>query len=109
MLERIKKIFNRHINLKEVNYKTMQNMQKQKNAILIDVRSKQEYEEGHLIGAIWVSLYDLSEEILKVVPDKKAIIIVYCTSGMRSKQAQELLEQMGYEEVYNLKGGLNNI
>ena len=82
-IRRIKRIFSRHINTKEINYKMLQKMMKEKQAILIDVRSKQEYEEGH--------------------------IIVYCSSGVRSKQAQEILENLGYENVYNLKGGLNNI
>ncbi len=109
MLDKLKKILYRHINTKEINYKALQTMLKQKDVVLIDVRSKQEYEEGHLIGAICISLYEIKKEISKIVPNKQTSIIVYCSSGTRSKQAQELLEQLGYENVYNLKGGLNNI
>ena len=109
MLERIRKIFNRHTNTKEINYKMLQKMMKEKQTILIDVRSKQEYEEGHLIGAIWISVYSIEKQIVNEVPNKLANIIVYCSSGVRSKQAQEILENLGYENVYNLKGGLNNI
>ena len=108
MLERIKKIFNRQINEKEINYKKLQEMLKKEN-VLIDVRSHQEYEEGHLIGAILIPLYTLETEILKNVPNKQTTIIVYCASGIRSKQAQEILESLGYENVYSLKGGLNSI
>ncbi len=108
MLERIKKIFNRQINEKEINYKKIQEMLKKEN-VLIDVRSHQEYEEGHLIGAILIPLYTLETEILKKVPNKQTTIIVYCASGIRSKQAQEILESLGYENVYSLKGGLNSI
>lgn len=108
MLERIKKIFNRQINEKEINYKKLQEMLKKEN-VLIDVRSHQEYEEGHLIGAILIPLYTLETEILKKVPNKQTTIIVYCASGIRSKQAQEILESLGYENVYSLKGGLNSI
>ena len=109
MLERIKKIFYRHINQKEINYETLQEMLKKENTVLIDVRSRQEYEEGHLIGAILIPLYDIEEEILKIVPSKQTTIIAYCASGIRSKQAQEILEMLGYENVYSLKGGLNAI
>ena len=108
MLERTKKIFNRQINEKEINYKKLQEMLKKEN-VLIDVRSHQEYEEGHLIGAILIPLYTLETEILKKVPNKQTTIIVYCASGIRSKQAQEILESLGYENVYSLKGGLNSI
>ena len=109
MLERIKRIFNRHINEKEVNYKTVREMLKKENAVLIDVRSHQEYEEGHLIGAILLPLYNIENEILNLVPNKNTTIIVYCTSGIRSKEAGEILEMLGYENVYSLKGGLNSI
>ena len=109
MLERIKRIFNRHINEKEVNYKTVQEMLKKENAVLIDVRSHQEYEEGHLIGAILLPLYTIENEILKTVPNKQTTIILYCASGIRSKEAGEILEMLGYENVYSLKGGLNAI
>ena len=109
MLERIKRIFNRHINEKEINYKTVQEMLKKENTVLIDVRSHQEYEEGHLIGAVLLPLYNIENEILNLVPNKNTTIIVYCTSGIRSKEAGELLEMLGYENVYSLKGGLNSI
>ena len=109
MLKKIKKIWYRSVNNNDINYKTVQKIQKQENTILLDVRSHQEYEEGHLNGAISLSLYSLANKILKIVPNKKTAIIVYCTSGARSKQAQRLLEQLGYENVYNLKDGLDSI
>lgn len=108
MLKKIKKLWYRSVNDNDINYKTVQKMQKQENTILLDVRSHQEYEEGHLSGAISLSLYSLASKILKIVPNKQTTIIVYCTSGARSKQAQKLLEQLGYENVYNLKDGLDS-
>ena len=45
----------------------------------------------------------------QVLPNKEQTIITYCSSGSRSKEAQEMLETMGYEDVYNLKGGLEEI
>ena len=94
----------------EVDYKTAEKMMaKNPQTILMDVRSKQEYGEGHLPGSILLSLYDLNKQAQNVLPDKKQTIIVYCSSGNRSKEAQEILETMGYENVYNLKGGLDEI
>lgn len=110
MLERLKRIFNRSMNSNEINYKTAKQMMKQNpETILLDVRSKQEYEEGHLPYSISLCLYDLNEKAKDVLPNKKQTIIAYCASGNRSKQAQETLENMGYENVYNLKNGIDGI
>lgn len=95
---------------KEINYEELKQMMKQNPySVLLDVRSKQEYEEGHLAGSISLCLYDLKENAPKVIKDKTQTIIVYCSSGSRSKEAQKELETMGYENVYNLKGGLDSI
>ena len=75
-------------------------------AILIDVRSKQEYQEGHIQGAINICLYDLEKNIEKKVKNRQAKIILYCASGVRSKKAREILENMGYKDVYSLKYGI---
>ena len=110
MLERLKRFLYRSMENNEVDYKTVEKMMiKNPEIILVDVRSKQEYGEGHLSGSISLSLYDLNKQAQNVLPDKKQTIIVYCSSGNRSKEAQEILETMGYENVYNLKGGLDEI
>ncbi len=110
MLEKLKRIFYRSMKNNEVNYQTVEQMiNKNPDAILVDVRSKQEYEEGHLPGSIPLCLYDLDKMAQNVLHDKKQTIIVYCSSGNRSKEAQAILETMGYENVYNLKGGIDNI
>jgi phage shock protein E len=110
MLERIKKIFYRSMSNKEINYCQAKKMLTQnQNVILLDVRSKQEYEEGHLSGSVPLCLYDIEKQADQVIPNKEQIIITYCSSGSRSKEAQEVLETMGYENVYNLKGGLEEI
>lgn len=110
MLERIRRIFYRSMSSREVNYcQAKQMLTQDPNAILLDVRSKQEYEEGHLSGSVPLCLYDICKQVNQVLPNKEQIIITYCSSGNRSKEAQEMLEAMGYENVYNLKGGLDNI
>lgn len=77
-------------------------------AVLIDVRSKQEYEEGHIIGAISIPEYEMRKRAKIELLDNKQEIIVYCSSGSRSKKAKKLLNQLGYENVYNLYNGWQN-
>lgn len=75
--------------------------------LIIDVRSKKEYEEGHINGAINISLFSLKKNINKIITTKK--ILVYCQSGVRSKKALKILEEHGIKNLYNLKGGIDNI
>lgn len=77
-----------------------------KGAILIDVRSPQEYKEGHLDNAILIPEYDINKKILERfnINDE---IIVYCSTGNRSRKAKKKMEKMGYIKVYNLRDGIN--
>ena len=77
--------------------------------IIIDIRGKREYKEGHLSGSINIPLFELKRNISKYVLNKEELILVYCQSGIRSKKAACTLEGLGYINVYNLKGGLDNI
>ena len=79
-----------------------------KGCIIIDVRSPQEFEEGHIEGAISIPEYELKNRVRNEIVSLEEPIIVYCSTGHRSKRAQELLEQMGYKEVYNLENGWQN-
>ena len=79
------------------------------NAILIDVRSPQEYKEGHLDFSINIPLYDLERNHEKVLENKENTIIIYCQSGNRSNKALEILKENGYQSLYQLEGGLDNI
>lgn len=79
------------------------------NGILLDVRSIQEYKEYHLNGAICIPLYELQIKIENIVQNKQQLIIVYCQSGARSKKAIEILETMGYTNLYEIDGGIDNI
>ncbi len=109
MLKRVKKMLYRSLESKEVTYKKLQDiLRKDENAILLDVRSKQEFKEGHLENAINIPLYDL-EQHLECLPDKNCTIVVYCASGHRSKQAKEKLESLMYQNIYQLKDGLDGM
>ena len=103
----IKKKNNRGMEQPDITMEELKKLEK-KGAILIDVRSPQEYKEGHLNGAISLPEYEIKENVETILKNKKEIIIVYCSSGSRSKKAQKELIEMGYETVYNLPNALEN-
>ena len=78
-------------------------------AILLDVRSVQEYQEGHLEGAILIPEYEIERNVENILQDKNQEIIIYCKSGNRGKKAYKTMQLKGYTNLYNLKGGLDNI
>ncbi len=80
-----------------------------KEMLLIDVRSPQEYKESHLDGAINLPLYDIEQKAQEQIKRKDTPIIIYCQSGSRSRRAMQILRQEGYENFYEIKGGLDNI
>ena len=75
-----------------------------KGAVVIDVRTAEEYNEGHIKGAVNIPL----NEIENISYDKNDTLIVYCASGVRSSNAVNTLADMGYTSLYNLDGGLLN-
>ena len=76
------------------------------NAVLLDVRTPQEYREGHIPGSINVPLQQI-EDIDLEVSEMSMPLFVYCRSGARSRQATAMLQEMGYEEVHNIGGILD--
>lgn len=76
-------------------------------AILVDVRSNQEYREGHLQGAINIPDFEISKRVQREIPKKNQLIVLYCQYGGRSKKASIMMKKMGYTNVYNLYGGLD--
>lgn len=77
-------------------------------AILLDVRTEEEYNEKHIDGASLLPLDEIDiDHISQLVSDKDTPIIVYCRSGNRSKQAREKLIALGYSKVYDL-GAMSN-
>ena len=76
------------------------------NTVVLDVRTKTEYEMNHIENAINIPLDEIDQVALEKLKDKNQTILVYCQSGARSKQASQKLVDLGYTEVYNF-GGLN--
>ena len=91
----------------EIDYDSVRKILKNdKQAVLVDVRSNQEYKEYHLEGSINLPFYDLKSDCEKELKDKNATIILYCQTGIRSKKALKILENKGYQNLYEIKGGL---
>ncbi len=75
--------------------------------ILLDVRTPEEYREGHIPGAKLLPVNDIEAKAETEIPEKSATYIVYCRSGSRSAAASAQLVEMGYENIYDL-GGIND-
>lgn len=78
----------------------------EEDAILLDVRTEQEYVTKHIPKSTLIPLKVLVQEVSQRIPNKNKVIIVYCRSGNRSLTASKILVKMGYTQVFNL-GGIN--
>ena len=72
--------------------------------IILDVRTKEEYDQGHIPGAIVISHEEIEEKAEEVLTDKDQLILVYCRSGRRSKIAAEALVELGYTNIKEFGG-----
>ena len=75
--------------------------------IILDVREQNEYDAGHIPGAILIPYTEIESKANDMLPDKNATILVYCRSGRRSKIASESLAKLGYTNVKEF-GGIND-
>ena len=75
-----------------------------KNRIIVDVRTKDEYASGHIPGAICIPNEDITTSKPELLPDINQEILVYCRSGRRSKEASQKLADIGYTNVYEFGG-----
>lgn len=76
------------------------------NVQLVDVRTPAEYKSGHLKGAINIDFFSGKFKMSFNNFNKQKAIYVYCRSGSRSRQAAKRLEALGFDEIYDLKGGI---
>ena len=79
-------------------------METEKNYIILDVRRADEFAEGHIPGAINVANEVIGTEEIPELPDKSQLILVYCRSGRRSKEASEKLVKLGYPNIVEFGG-----
>ena len=79
-------------------------LSKAKKVVVVDVRTREEYDGGHIENAVLVPNESIESEMPEALPDKEATLLVYCRSGRRSKQAAEKLLKLGYQNVYDFGG-----
>ena len=79
-------------------------MDTESNYVILDVRTHDEYMDGHIPGAVLIPDYDIVNRAEKELPDKDQLILVYCRSGRRSKLAAEKLAELGYTNVKEFGG-----
>ena len=79
-------------------------MDSESGYVIIDARTQEEYDQGHIPGAILIPEYEIADRAEKELPDKDQLILVYCRSGRRSKIAAEELVKLGYTNVKEFGG-----
>ncbi|HEX6045754.1 MAG TPA: rhodanese-like domain-containing protein [Pyrinomonadaceae bacterium] len=84
---------------------TQQRMREDRDVKLIDVREDNEWEAAHASGAVHLGKGIIERDIETTVPDKNAELILYCGGGYRSALAADVLQQMGYTNVFSMAGG----
>ena len=92
-----------------LSYDDFKNQISNNKVLLFDVRTMEEYNNGHLKGSVNIDFYEeeLFNKFFKKVEKSKPIYI-YCRSGNRSKKSSEQLQELGFVKVYDLEGGYKN-
>ena len=72
--------------------------------VIVDVRTPEEYDGGHIPNAILVPNESIGDDMPEALPDKEATLLIYCRSGRRSKEASEKLLKLGYKSIYEFGG-----
>ncbi|SRR6266508_683516 len=93
-------------NITEISPQDAATKSKSGEAVIVDVREKDEWDEEHIPNATHLSRGTIELEIEEKVPDRNAMIICHCGGGGRSALAAESLQKMGYKNVRSLAGGL---
>ncbi|MBB1318467.1 rhodanese-like domain-containing protein [Shewanella sp. SR43-4] len=93
--------------VKHVSHQELTLMVNKQDAKVVDVRGKEEFKKGHIVDALNVTLSEIkNNQVTSLEKFKTSPIILVCNSGMTSSQAAQLLTKQGFENVFNLKGGM---
>ena len=79
-------------------------MMASQEVVVVDVRTQEEYDGGHIENAVLVPNESIGSEMPETLPDKEATLLIYCRSGRRSKDAAQKLLKLGYQSVYDFGG-----
>ena len=91
----------------QIDQQTAKEMMDTQEVIVLDVREQDEYDIGHITGAVLLPVGTITEDTAaEVIPEKDATVLVYCRSGNRSKTAAATLSELGYTNIYEF-GGIN--
>lgn len=90
----------KHVSMSDI----VQIMEENENYIILDVRTLEEYNQGHIPNAICIPNETIDGNVVNKLPDKNQMILVYCRSGNRSKQAAEKLKKLGYTNLIEFGG-----
>ena len=82
-------------------------MDTQEDYVILDVRTQEEFDAGHIPGAILIPNTEIANRAEQELPDKDQLLLVYCRSGNRSKQASQILVELGYTNIREF-GGIND-
>lgn len=105
---RLKRLYNRlfcRLDKMDFNYDEAMEIYRRNNALLIDVRTPEEYREKHIDGAINIPIYEI-DNIKNEIIDSNKVILLYCKTGKRSKLVKQILMQNGYKNVYTFNAML---
>ena len=91
----------------QISQEEAKEMMDTQDVIILDVREQDEYDSGHIPGAVLLPVGTIDEETAaEVIPEKDSTVLVYCRSGNRSKTASSTLADLGYTNIYEF-GGIN--
>lgn len=82
-------------------------MDSESSCVILDVRTQEEYDQGHIPGAVLIPDYEIEQAAQDMLPDKDQLILVYCRSGRRSKNAAQVLAELGYTNIKEFGGILD--
>lgn len=94
--------------MRNISYDQAMKLVKEYNAKLVDTQLEHDYLKKHLQRSINLPVEYINDIAYKYLKDKNEIIIVYCLSGVRSVAAYDMLKRLGYKNIYNIQGGIEN-
>lgn len=94
--------------MKNISYDQAMKLIKTHNAKLVDTQLEYDYLKNHLPNSINIPVEEINDKAYKYLNDKNEAIIVYCQSGIRSVAACDMLKRLGYTNLYNIQGGIDD-